>query len=89
MIEDNCLSNLNVYFYLRGDRFGGTPYHRLQSALADADLERLRDVKLMIVEENESFIARTGYVDQLRKHRSEALTIVGQAVPRGHVKNQR
>ena len=40
-------------------RFGGAPYRELQRNLADADLTRLRDAKIMIVEENESFVART------------------------------
>ena len=67
LIEDNCLSGLNVYYYMRLGRFGGTPYRELQRDLKDADLERLRNVKIMIVEENESFVARTGYVNELRK----------------------
>jgi alginate O-acetyltransferase complex protein AlgJ len=64
---DNCLSGLNVYYYLRTGRFGGTPYRELQRNLPDADLERLRGVKIMIVEENEAFAAHTGYVDGLQK----------------------
>ena len=67
LLEDNCLSRLNVYYYMRLGRFGGPPYHELQRNLTDADLLRLRDAKLMIVEENESFVARTGYVNELRK----------------------
>ena len=67
LVEDNCLYGLNVYYYMRLGRFGGVPYHELQRNLQDADLQRLRDAKIMIVEENESFVARTGYVDELRK----------------------
>ncbi len=67
LLEDNCLSRLNVYYYMRLGRFGGPPYHELQRNLTDVDLLRLRDAKLMIVEENESFVARTGYVNELRK----------------------
>jgi hypothetical protein len=52
---------------MRLGRFGGVPYHELQRNLQDADLQRLRDAKIMIVEENESFVARTGYVNELRK----------------------
>jgi len=66
LIEDNCLSKLNVYYYMGLGRFGGPPYHELQRDLKDSDLERLRDVKIMIVEENESFVARTNYVNELR-----------------------
>jgi hypothetical protein len=66
LIEDNCLWGLNLYYYARLGRFGGPPYHELQRNLADADLERLREAKIMIVEENESFVARTGYLNELR-----------------------
>jgi alginate O-acetyltransferase complex protein AlgJ len=66
MIEANCLSALQLYYYAKLGRFGGTPYRELQRNLSDADLNALRDVKVMILEENESFVARAGYVDQLR-----------------------
>jgi alginate O-acetyltransferase complex protein AlgJ len=66
LIEDNCLTELNLYYYARLGRFGGTPYRELQGDLGDADLERLRDAKIMILEENESFVARMDYVDRLR-----------------------
>jgi hypothetical protein len=66
LIEDNCLSGLNFYYYAKLGRFGGPPYRELQRNLGDADLERLRDARIMIVEENESFVARTGYVNELR-----------------------
>jgi alginate O-acetyltransferase complex protein AlgJ len=42
------------------------PYHELQRNLGDAELRRLRDAKIMILEENEAFAARNGYVDILR-----------------------
>src|ERR1700754_2590766 len=67
LIEDNCLSNLNVYYYMHLGRFGSVPYHELQRDLKDADLARLRDARIMILEENESFVARTGYVNELRR----------------------
>jgi hypothetical protein len=66
MIEANCLSALQLYYYAKLGRFGGTPYRELQRNLSDADLNALRDVRVMILEENESFVARAGYVDQLR-----------------------
>jgi hypothetical protein len=66
LIEGNCLSNLNFYYYLRLGRFGGTPYRELQRDLIPADLEGLRHAKLMILEENESFVARSGYLNELR-----------------------
>jgi alginate O-acetyltransferase complex protein AlgJ len=67
LIEDNCLSSLNVYFYMHLGRFGGSPYRELQRNLTDADLQRLRDAKIMIVEENESAVARNGYLNELHK----------------------
>jgi len=67
LIEHNCLTELNVYYYMHLGRFGGAPYRELQRDLKDADLAHLRDAKIVIVEENESFVARTGYVNELRK----------------------
>jgi alginate O-acetyltransferase complex protein AlgJ len=66
MIEANCLSALQLYYYAKLGRFGGMPYRELQRNLSDADLNSLREVKVIILEENESFVARAGYVDQLR-----------------------
>ena len=66
LIEGDCLSGLNFYYYLQLGRFGGTPYHEIQRNLVNADLVRLRDAKIMILEENESFIGKSAYVDGLR-----------------------
>jgi alginate O-acetyltransferase complex protein AlgJ len=66
LIADNCLSGLNVYYYMWLGRFGGTPYRELQRDLKDPDLEHLRDAKIVIVEQNEAFVAQTTYVDKLR-----------------------
>ena len=66
MVEANCLSDLQFYYYATLGRFGGVPYRELQRNLNQTELDRWRGVKVMIVEENESFVARTGYVDQLR-----------------------
>lgn len=67
LMRDNCLTALNTYFYLSLSRFGGEPYRKLQADLPDSDLTRLRDAKIMIVEENESFAGTAGYIDRLRK----------------------
>jgi alginate O-acetyltransferase complex protein AlgJ len=67
LIEDNCLSQLNVYYYMHLGRFGGIPYRELKRDLKERDLVRLRDARIVILEENESFVARSGYVDELRK----------------------
>jgi len=66
MIEANCLSDLQFYYYATLGRFGGAPYRELQRNLGEADLNAVRDAKVMILEENESFVARAAYVDQLR-----------------------
>jgi hypothetical protein len=67
LIRDNCLNALNTYFYLKTGRFGGEPYRRLQTDLPNEDLTRLRDAKIMILEENESFAGTAGYIDTLRQ----------------------
>jgi len=66
LIEHNCLSRLNLYYYARLGRFGGVPYHELARNLGETELRPLRDAKIMILEENEAFAARSGYVDILR-----------------------
>ena len=66
LIQHNCLSRLNMYYYARLGRFGAMPYHELQRNLVEADLLHLREAKIMILEENEAFAARNGYVDILR-----------------------
>ncbi len=67
LARDNCLSALNTYFYLNLSRHGGQPYQRLQSNLTAKDLGALRDAKIMILEENESFAGASGYIGALRE----------------------
>ncbi len=67
LARENCLSALNVYFYLNLSRHGGHPYQRLQSNLTEKDLGALRDAKIMIVEENESFAGTHSYIEALRE----------------------
>ena len=66
LIEHNCLSRLTFYYYARLGRFGGVPYRELQRNLGEAEMRPMRDAKIMILEENEAFAARNGYVDILR-----------------------
>jgi hypothetical protein len=66
MAEANCLDGLRFYYYAILGRFGGVPFRELQRNLAEADLAPLRDAKVMILEENESFVDKAGYVDPLR-----------------------
>jgi hypothetical protein len=61
----NCLARLNVYYYGKTGRFGGVPYHLLKLNLDEADLAPLRDVKVLVLEENERFVARSAYVNIL------------------------
>ena len=68
LIEGNCLAKLQFYYYATLGRFGGEPYHELQRNLSDSDLSVWRNAKVVILEENESFMAssKVAYVDQLR-----------------------
>ena len=66
MAEANCLDGLRFYYYAFLGRFGGVPFRELQRNLKESDLLPLRDAKVMILEENESFVDRAGYVDPLR-----------------------
>jgi hypothetical protein len=68
MVEANCLARLQFYYYATLGRFGGEPYRELQRNLSDSDLNAWRNAKVMILEENESFMAssKVAYVDQLR-----------------------
>jgi hypothetical protein len=68
LIEANCLERLQFYYYATLGRFGGAPYRELQRNLPASDLNVWRDAKVMILEENESFMAsaKVAYVDQLR-----------------------
>jgi alginate O-acetyltransferase complex protein AlgJ len=66
MVEANCLDQLQFYYYAFLGRFGGIPFHELQRNLTDVDFSRVRKAKVMILEENESFIDRASYVEPLR-----------------------
>lgn len=65
MIEHNCLSKLNFYYYAKAGVFGGQPFHELKKNLSDPEFARVRDVKVLILEENESFVGRSNYVPLL------------------------
>ena len=65
LIEHNCLSALSLYYYARLGRYGGVPYRELQRNLGENDLAALRNVKLMIVEDNETLIGRSEYIDEM------------------------
>lgn len=65
MIEHNCLSKLKFYYYAKAGVFGGQPFHEMEKNLSDSEFERVRDAKVLILEENESFVGRSNYVPLL------------------------
>lgn len=69
LISEGCLRKLNFYFYLRQARHGGEPLRQLKANLTESDYAPLRDVRLMIVEENEAFLNQPAYyVEALRSY---------------------
>jgi alginate O-acetyltransferase complex protein AlgJ len=67
MLErEACLSDLKMYFYLRRGLFGGLPYRWYKWNLDAADLAPLREAKIVVLEENESEVGRSGYPPVLR-----------------------
>lgn len=67
-----CLSRLKLYFYLLRGRYAGRPRTLEKEGLSDTDLLPLRDVKLLLLEENESSAGRSAYVDPLNRLLSQA-----------------
>lgn len=67
LIEAGCLTNTRLFFYLMLETYGGSPFRILQSKPTNADLDGLRHAKIMILEENESFVAQSNYIEALRK----------------------
>ncbi|PZA10893.1 alginate O-acetyltransferase [Rhodopseudomonas palustris] len=64
LTEQACLTKLGQYFYLKlGRSRGGVR----QDHLSDADLREVRDVDLMLLEENESLIGRQQYLSLLHQ----------------------
>jgi len=66
LIEQNCLARLHVYYYGKAALYGGVPYRVQKLDLDEADLAPLRDVKVLVLEENERFIGRSAFVSMLR-----------------------
>jgi len=67
MIENNCLAKLGFFYYLKLGLFGGQPYRELKRDLSDAEIARVRDARVVILEENEHTIGRTNYTPLLRE----------------------
>jgi len=66
MVQHNCLSQLRFYYYAKLGVFGGQPFHELKRNLVDAEIAPVRDAKVLIVEENESFVGRSNYMPLLQ-----------------------
>jgi len=66
LARESCMPDLKFYFYLRRGLFGGAPHRFYKWDLEPAELTPLRDAKVMVLEENESNIARSGYPPVLR-----------------------
>lgn len=67
LIEGTCLTNLRLFFYLMLETYGGSPFRVLQKNPTNADLDSLRHVQIMIMEENESFAGQSNFIEALRK----------------------
>ena len=65
LIKQNCLSRMKLYYYMTIGEFGGNPYHQIKRYLDDDDLKRLLDSTILIIEENESYIGRSAYIEKL------------------------
>ncbi|RED25827.1 acetyltransferase AlgX (SGNH hydrolase-like protein) [Rhodopseudomonas thermotolerans] len=64
LTEQACLTRLGQYFYLKlGRSRGGVR----QNQLSEAELRQVRDVDLMLLEENESLIGRQAYLSLLHR----------------------
>jgi alginate O-acetyltransferase complex protein AlgJ len=61
-----CMSDLKLYFYYRNMLLGGLPYRILKQEPDAEDFVRLRDMKIVVLEENESQIGRSGYPQAFR-----------------------
>ncbi len=68
LISAGCLSALEGYNYLYISRHGGPGFRILQNRLAPADVLPLREVEILILEENEAAIlSRPGHGDELHR----------------------
>lgn len=65
LIENGCVPDLKLFFYFRLNTFGGTPYRSLHDTPTEDDLARLPQAEIMILEENESFLGQTSYLEAL------------------------
>lgn len=67
LIRDACMARLDSYFYLKLEREGGIPFRTLDRDLSPAQLARLRDTQILILEENESFLGKSAHVRALHE----------------------
>jgi len=62
LIEAACLWQLSVYFYFNHGRYGGLSYGLLDPKYQDS--ASVLDAEIVILEENETSIGRSGHVDR-------------------------
>lgn len=67
MIRHACLSKLSFYFYLHQLREAGPSFRVMEQNLTAQRLSALRDVRVMILEENEAFMGLSGHVAGLHQ----------------------
>jgi hypothetical protein len=65
MASEACLSQLSFYFYLVLSRETGVPFRVVDKDLDAPRLARLREARVMILEENEAALGKSGYVEAL------------------------
>jgi hypothetical protein len=68
LVGPGCLNALEGYNYLYRGRYGGADYSLQQPHVGPDDISRLREVDILILEENESLITdRKGHGDELHR----------------------
>ncbi len=63
LISQGCASDMQLYFYMFRSLMGGFPYHFLKNDLSVSDFAPLRDVKFLLLEENETGFGRSKHFD--------------------------
>ncbi|HLL27373.1 MAG TPA: hypothetical protein VKT73_06950 [Xanthobacteraceae bacterium] len=64
LINDGCLSRLEVYNYLYRGMKAGPNFKTVKDRLTAADIPPLRDADILILEENESLLPATNYAEE-------------------------
>jgi hypothetical protein len=64
LINQGCLSRLGVYNYLYRDLSTGADYKTVKKRLSAVDILPLRDVDIVILEENESVLPASAHAKE-------------------------